>query len=382
VPCSYFFNQASSQQLSGHEGARRHAGRAPDCCALGRRAVAAEGFVASRIFMLLRLACLNMMVITQERLDIGALSSTMNWKTGARLAPSARTRALASSAKSFVSTSEELQVARDGLPGNHLMNDVRHADFDGEDLFFIEGLLSELRTAHTRVNLLQGLQKSMLARRQASDTLAAVTGMHDMLAGASTMTWYDGEEMVNFAALLEGRIVCGSFKNASVLVNDDRVGAVVSRRGELLYVHSLRRTRDQLLLLPLNTYAGTRALLRSSIRHVCVGVLGMWLVIGGYFGISAMMEDHLGPVQIGNLISLGAMVAIIPILVILFSEVPSYRAMRHYGRYASAIFHVHGFPHPDDLHALEGMTSFPGTPHDFSEINAALALEKHAAKFP
>ena len=75
------------------------------------------------------------------------------------------------------------------------------------------------------------------------------------------------------------------------------------------------------------------------------------------------------------------MVAIIPVLIMLFSEVPSYRAMRHYGRYASAIFHVHGFPHPDDLNALKGMASFPGTPYDFSEINAALALEKHAASF-
>ncbi|CUI03694.1 hypothetical protein [Massilia antarctica] len=261
------------------------------------------------------------------------------------------------------------------------MSDTRHADFDGEDLFFIEGVLSELQTAYTRVNLLEGLQQSMLARRLASDTLAALSGMHDVLAGASTMTWYDGDEMENFAALLEGSVVCGSFRNARALVNGDRVGAVVSRRGELLYVHSLRRTRDQLLLLPLNTYAGTRALLRSSIRHVCVGVLSMWLIIGGYFGISAMMEDHLGPVQIANLTSLGAMVVIIPILIMLFSEVPSYRAMRHYGQYASAIFHVHGFPHPDDLHALKGMASFPGAPHDFSEINAALALEKHAAKF-
>lgn len=47
------------------------------------------------------------------------------------------------------------------------MNDGLHANFNGEDLFFIEGELSELQTAHTRVELLEGLQQRMLAPRLA-----------------------------------------------------------------------------------------------------------------------------------------------------------------------------------------------------------------------
>lgn len=60
--------------------------------------------------------------------------------------------------------------------------------------------------------------------------------MYDTLARPSLMPCYDDEEMVHFAALMEGHIVCGSFRNANALANGDRIGAVVSRRGELLYV--------------------------------------------------------------------------------------------------------------------------------------------------
>ncbi len=52
-----------------------------------------------------------------------------------------------------------------------------------------------------------------------------------------------------------------------------------------------------------------------------------------------------------------------------------------YGERASAIFKVYGFPRPDDLDVLSGMTHYADSGYGYGGINCELALRNHKVKF-
>ena len=51
--------------------------------------------------------------------------------------------------------------------------------------------------------------------------------------------------MFNFAGLLGDQVICGCFEKGDAFADGDRIRAVVSKRGDVLYTHALVRDRRQ-----------------------------------------------------------------------------------------------------------------------------------------
>lgn len=250
--------------------------------------------------------------------------------------------------------------------------------FGGEILFLVEGTLDKLHTSRVRVHLLADIERRLELQNQDTDVAASLNAMYDTLtsaAGESLLT--DDDDTYNFAALLDDRIVCGSFTLADKLSDGDYLKAVVSERRGVLWVHSLTRANDRLMLLPVSVYLGQRAFLRSCLRTFWISVICLWSIPLGIYlfdsAISAMPAEKL--IIGGSICFLG------PLIMVGWVERSTYRMMENFASYASAIFTAFGFPRPNDLNALKGMSTFAGPNGGFSAINIDLALNKHSMSF-
>ena len=136
------------------------------------------------------------------------------------------------------------------------------ANYDGEDFFLLKGTLSELQVARTKANLLAQIEKHLQAKNLATGVAAVVSGMYGMVANSAALALYDGEDMYNFAAVMGEHVVCGTFEHADQFKNGEPIKAVVSKRGEVLYVHSIMQEKTRQFYMPLGVFAGNGALFK------------------------------------------------------------------------------------------------------------------------
>jgi len=242
---------------------------------------------------------------------------------------------------------------------------------DGEELFLVEGTLSEVQHAATTLNLLEQIERRVKAKGLATGAAAALGGMHGMLANSAMVALYDGEDMYCFAGLLGNQVICGTFESGDAFKDGDRVKAVVSRRGDVLYAHAVMREDDKMLFMPLTTIAGKNAHFRYCMRSAWRACVFGWLAFGALnFFTSGPWEMYI--------VLLGAM----PALMFPF-ELWTYRSTRDLGYRASAIFRVFGFPRPDDLDLTDAVHVYmPGDAHGARHaFNYERALALHAKRF-
>jgi hypothetical protein len=216
--------------------------------------------------------------------------------------------------------------------------------FEGEDLFLVRGTLTEVQHAKTTVNLLAQVEKHLAAKSLASGVLATAGEMYGVLANSAAVALYDGEDTYNFAALLDGSVVCGTFESANSFVDGDVVRAVVSKRGDVLYVHGLLREGDKMLFMPMQCAQGTRALLTSCMRtawRLCwIGWIS-FAVIGLFVRMPAA----------------GFVMALVGMPALVFPmEYWTFRGARHMGDRAAAIFSAFGFANPQSVDLLPHLT--------------------------
>lgn len=249
--------------------------------------------------------------------------------------------------------------------------------FSDEIFFIVEGVLTELYVSATTVNLLKEIETNLAAKNLAGGLAAAINGMHGAFASSAMLSLYDGEDMFSFAALINGKVVCGVFDKANKLKNGDVVKLVVSQRGEVLHVHSLLRTSDALLLMPLNVYCGERAFFKGCMKVAWRFSLFAWLVMfaGFFYSVNISMDDLIKPLIAGSIMLL------LPVLILFPFEYWTYKSMRYYSLYASAIFTAYGFPRPDDLDIRSGMTLYKDAAYGYGAINCEIALQKHRSKY-
>lgn len=257
------------------------------------------------------------------------------------------------------------------------MNVKMNHRFSDEVFFTVEGELTELHVSATTVNLLKEIETNLAAKNLAGGVAAAVNGMYGALANSAMLSLYDGEDMFNFAALVDGRVASGVFDKANKLKNGDVVKLVVSERGEVLHVHSLLRIEDSLLLMPLNVYCGERAFFRGCMKVAWRFTLFIWLVMfaGFFYSVDISMNDLAKPLIAGSIMLL------LPVLIMFPFEYWTYKSMRYYSLYASAIFSTYGFPRPDDLDIRNGMMLYKDAAYGFFAINCEIALQKHRSKY-
>lgn len=248
--------------------------------------------------------------------------------------------------------------------------------FGNEELFLIEGCLSNLQTAHTTQNLLEEIQQYAQAKNLAGGIAAAASDMYGMVANSAALALYDGEDTVNFAGVLGERIVCGTFRDADKMVDGDQIKAVVSKRGDVLYAHSVLCKRRQILMLPLMTFAGEKALFRHCMSVAFWACVFAWVVMGGIFSYLWLTDTK--PIEMAEFFFFGGMILVFPPLMMYPMEIWNYRTVRSYGYYASAIFKLLGVPRPDDFDSRKGITMIED---DFIATSFEKALAKHKAKF-
>lgn len=251
---------------------------------------------------------------------------------------------------------------------------VRYA---GEEFFRIDGTLADLQIAHTTINLLEQIQRESQQRNLIGGVLAPTTGMHGVVASSAALGLYDGEDMYNFAAAIDGKVVCGVFEDADKLVSGDSVSVVVSKRGEVLYVHSLYRKSDHLFLLPLGAMCGQAAFFHKCMRVAFRMTVLLWILLGAFSTIFHIVESPANPRY--WLFALFSLLG--PPLLMYPTELLSYRSMGPSGKYAEAIFQVNEIPKPDYFDASAGMEWFGKPGIGYLALNFSTALKKHKLRY-
>ncbi|MGX9698002.1 hypothetical protein ACWYXK_13540 [Janthinobacterium lividum] len=251
-------------------------------------------------------------------------------------------------------------------------------NISSEEVFFtVEGKLTEFHMAATNVNLLSKIERSLAEKNLAGGVAAAINGMPGALANAAMLSFYDGEDMYNFAGLVNGKVVCGVFRDADKIKDGDIVKLVVTQRKDVLYVHSLLRIDDSLLLMPLNTYCGERAFFWNCMKFARNMILFMWVMafaaFFSYVDISVEKKEYI-------ILACGT-IFLVPLIFWIPFEYWSFRTMRDYSICATEIFSAHGFPRPSDFDMRAGATLFKDHSYGFIGYSCELALKKHMSKY-
>jgi hypothetical protein len=257
---------------------------------------------------------------------------------------------------------------------------TKSLNYEGEELFLVEGTLSEVQHAHTRVNLLEQIEKRALTKNLATGVAAAISGMHGVLASSAMLAMYDGEDMVNFAGLLGDLVICGTFQKADAFKDGDKIKAVVSKRGDVLSTHAVMRENDKMLFMPLSSVRGAEAHFWSCMKHARNVCLFGWIFFFGMFSFFIFNSEK--QKNFTDYIFLFFLAFFIPLFMFPM-EYWTFKSTRFMGERASAIFKVFGFPRPDDVDLIHAIHyKFP---EDNTGVNGVAnyekALEQHAKRF-
>ena len=121
------------------------------------------------------------------------------------------------------------------------------ADDQEEELFLVEGVLSNLQYEQGTANLLAKVDKHYKRNAVVTGVAAAVGDLYGQAANAAALAMYDGEETQNFICLIGDQVACGQFAGAESLPEGETVKAAVSRKGDVLYVHAVMDEKKELV---------------------------------------------------------------------------------------------------------------------------------------
>lgn len=247
----------------------------------------------------------------------------------------------------------------------------------GENFFILEGEVTEFHVASTTVNLLSKIEKNLEEKVLVGGLAAAANGMYGALANSAMLSLYDGEDMYNFAAVVNGEIVCGVFEDANKIKDGDIVKMVVAKKDVVLYVHSLVRLSDSLFMMPLNTYCGKRAFFWECMKIARNMVFFVWVFAYAtlFFYVEISEENRETVIKFCLILFVSPMLFCFPF------EYWSFKTMSDYSIYAGKIFSAYGVPRPDDFSKRLGVTVFKDQGLGFIGYSYELALLKHRKKF-
>ena len=117
------------------------------------------------------------------------------------------------------------------MTGDNIPSD---ATAEEDELFVVEGVISELQVAPGKENLLQQLDKHYKGKGALTGVGAIAGGMYGQVANAAMLAMYDGEDTENFLCLIDDKVMCGTFGGASKLPDGLKVKAVVQKQGDVL----------------------------------------------------------------------------------------------------------------------------------------------------
>ena len=224
--------------------------------------------------------------------------------------------------------------------------------FEDQALYLIEGTLSELQIASTTVNLLEQIDRNVKTKSVAAGAAAVLGGMHGLVANSAAIALYDGEETYHFAGALDGQVICGTFQHADKIQEGDRVKAVVSKRGDVLFAHSIMNAKTQEFYMPMNVFSSSDGFFGHCMRVALWLTVGGWVVLFGSFSLFGAFFDSEVPGS--KRLALALMCLALPPLIMFPFELWTYYSMRgdkseEGDSYGGAIFKVFGFPRPEKI---------------------------------
>ena len=228
--------------------------------------------------------------------------------------------------------------------------------FEEQEMYLVEGTLSELQIARTTINLLEQIDGNVKAKSMVAGAAAVLSGMHGIVSNSAAIALYDGEETYHFAGLLDGQVICGTFQHAENIKDGDRVKAVVSKRGDAFFAHSIMNAKTREFYMPLNEFASSDGLFAHCMR-VAFGftVLGWATLLLGFVFTGTLFNPE---IPNAKKLIMGTMILLMPPLIMFPFEYWTYRSMRGTeseggDSYAGAIFKVYGFPQPNEIDLMK-----------------------------
>lgn len=181
--------------------------------------------------------------------------------------------------------------------------------------------------------------------------------MHGMVANATALALYEGEDTYNFAAALGEHIVCGTLENADQFKNGEPVKAVVSQRGDIFYVHAIMHAKSGQFYMPLCVFAGKDAIFKSCMHAAFWGGTFVSIAFAAICYFSGIYDGKYENISRSEQLLITVFFTVAAFLFSFVMEIWTYHTVKETGVYAEAIFEVFGFPQPNkiNLHNVGSM---------------------------
>lgn len=202
---------------------------------------------------------------------------------------------------------------------------------DTPNVFTIDGNIQAIQIAPGIVNLIEDIQNGSCF----TGLVAGLVGEAGILANASSIATYDGEDVEHVALLLNGKLAIGTFESLQDLRMHDEVKLVVSGIPDgPLFVHAILRKNDQLLWTPFSVDHTRHGWVKHGIKLGSLIVLFTWLMFGLFYLIDGRLPSKLEWFWLG----------VFPILEMAFVVFMSLNGVMHLGDEAEGIFQALDVP--------------------------------------
>ena len=142
-------------------------------------------------------------------------------------------------------------------------------------LYTVEGTIRALRVVPGVLNLIEYIQKGALF----TGAVAGLVGQAGMLANATSLALYEGEDVEHIALLINDQLAIGTFEWLQDLKVGDEVKLVVSDLEDgPLFIHAILRKSDQLLWMPYQRASGRRELCVDMTKICGAGLMFIWIL--------------------------------------------------------------------------------------------------------
>jgi hypothetical protein len=244
---------------------------------------------------------------------------------------------------------------------------------DTDRMLVISGVVTTMYVTDGTLNLLEGMQKKMLATGLGS----AVQGLAGGVANASMIAMYEGENVQHFGCYIGEQMVIGTFEKIGFKEGEEVKLIVTALDANVVRAHAVLRSKDAMLWLPFSINKGRWGIAKwCLIACLCIAIFGtLFLSIlyafdpwkSGYFSMFIIFFPSF--FLISALISSGA-----------------YYSSRHDAHYAERLFKILGFKDPWKVNIAPYSEARLGTGDSYQvyHLRKALAaydsLPKPAAK--
>jgi hypothetical protein len=204
---------------------------------------------------------------------------------------------------------------------------------DTDRMLVISGVVTTMYVTDGTLNLLEGMQKKMLATGLGS----AVQGLSGGVANAAMIAMYEGENVQHFGCYIGEQMVIGTFENIGFKEDEEVKLIVTPLDANVVRAHAVLRPKDAMLWLPFSINKG-----RWGIAKWClIACLGFTVVGVAFLSILYAFDPWTRSYFSMLMLILPGFIAMS-----IFGGGGAYYSSRHDAHYAERLFKILGFKDP------------------------------------